>query len=75
MPNKRKRQPTPRKPENAYGTEAQVADYLGLAPITLQTRRLKDRDLPQAYKFGKRIMYRWDQVEAWAESRRIGGPK
>jgi hypothetical protein len=59
--------------KRAYGTEAQVADYLGLARITAQMRRLKGRDWPPAYKFGKRVMYRWCEVERWAESRKIGG--
>lgn len=62
-----------RKP--AYGTEAQVADYLGLARITAQMRRLKGRDWPPAYKFGRRVMYRWSEVEMWAQSRKIEGAK
>lgn len=62
-----------RKP--VYATEAEVADYLGLARITAQMRRLKKRDWPPAYKFGKRVMYKWCEVEAWAQSRRIGHAK
>lgn len=58
-----------------YATEAQVARYLGLARITAQTRRLRGRDWPPAYRFGRRVMYRWSEVEAWAESRRIGGAR
>ncbi len=56
--------------EAAYGNEAQVAEYLGLARITAQTRRLKGKDWPPCYRFGTRVMYKWDEVKAWAESRR-----
>ena len=59
----------------AYGTEAQIADYLGLARVTAQTRRLKGRDWPPAYRFGSVVRYKWCEVEQWAESRRIGGAK
>ena len=62
-----------RKP--VYATEAEVADYLGLARITAQTRRLKGRDWPPAYRFGSAVRYKWIEVERWAESRRIGGAK
>lgn len=59
----------------AYGSEQEIADYLGVARITAQTRRLKGRDWPPAYKFGKKVMYRWSEVEAWAESQRVGATK
>jgi hypothetical protein len=59
----------------AYGTEQQVAKYLGVARITAQMRRLRRREWPPAYRFGKKIYYRWDEVDAWAAARRIGGPK
>ncbi len=59
----------------AYGSEAEVAAYLGLARITMQMRRLKKKDTPPAYKFGRKVLYKWSEVEAWAESRRIGGGK
>jgi predicted DNA-binding transcriptional regulator AlpA len=58
-----------------YGTEPQVAAYLGLARITAQTRRQKGKDWPPAYRFGRRVMYRWSEVEAWAAARKIGGAK
>lgn len=60
-----------RDPRSEYGTEEQVADYLGLARVTAQTRRLKGKDWPPAYKFGRRVMYRWTEVDTWAESRRL----
>jgi len=63
------------QPHNEYGTEAQIASYLGLARITAQTRRLKNKDWPPAYRFGRRVMYRWTEVEAWATDRKIGGAK
>jgi predicted DNA-binding transcriptional regulator AlpA len=58
-----------------YGTEPQIAKYLGLARITAQTRRLKGKDWPKAYRFGRRVMYRWSEVETWAASHAIGGSK
>lgn len=59
----------------AYGSEAEVAAYLGLARITMQMRRLKKKDIPPAYKFGAKVLYKWSEVETWAESRRVGGAK
>ena len=69
-------QPTTRRDEVAeYGTELQVAKYLGLARITAQSRRLKGKDWPKAYRFGRRVMYRWIEVEKWAASHAIRGGK
>ena len=61
--------------ESEYWTESYTAGYLGLARITAQTRRLRGKDWPPSYKFGKRVMYRASEVRAWAESKRIGGAK
>jgi len=46
-----------------------VADYLGLSERTMERLRLEGRG-PVYCKFGRRVMYRWADVLAWAEAQR-----
>ena len=56
--------------ESEYWTEQRAAHYLGLAAITLKTWRLQKRKpIAAPYKFGRRIMYRRTDVEAYAAAR------
>ena len=52
----------------AFGSEAAVAEYLGVPLDTAQARRLNGHDWPPAYQFGAKVMYRWEEVKAWAEA-------
>lgn len=60
--------------ESEYLTEQLAAHYLGLAAITLKIWRGKGKPVAAPYKFGKRIMYRRADVEAYAEQRRQEKP-
>jgi predicted DNA-binding transcriptional regulator AlpA len=56
-----------------YLTEAQLAERLGMARITCQTRRLRGKDWPPHYKVGRRVLYNESSVAEWMERRRISG--
>ena len=56
--------------ESEYLTEQLAAHYLGLAAITLKIWRRKGKPVGTPYKFGKRVMYRRSDVEAYAERQR-----
>jgi predicted DNA-binding transcriptional regulator AlpA len=47
----------------------QVLDYTGLTPSGFYSMRHRGAG-PPAYRFGKRLMFKWSDVENWAESHR-----
>ena len=49
-----------------YLRTAQVAEVLGLSPRTLEKWRLEG-DGPVFHKFGGRVVYSRDDLDAWAE--------
>jgi len=52
---------------NALLTPDDVAAFLGIPPLTLQSWRSR-RTGPRSYRVGKHILYRLADVEAWLES-------
>lgn len=52
-------------------TNAEVADYLQLAPATLHNMR-SARTGPPAYRVGNRLRYRKSLVDAWLEQQASG---
>ena len=51
-------------------TEEQAAQYLGLAPGTLRNWRVMGRG-PQYVRLGRRVGYRVEDLQAWAEERLV----
>jgi excisionase family DNA binding protein len=47
-------------------TPQEVADFLAMPVLTLQTWRAK-RTGPRAYRVGRHVRYRREEVEAWLE--------
>lgn len=47
-------------------TPQEVADFLALPVLTLQTWRAK-RTGPRAYRVGRHVRYRREDVQAWLE--------
>jgi predicted DNA-binding transcriptional regulator AlpA len=50
-----------------------VLDYTGLTKSGFYSLRHR-REGPPAYRIGRRLMFRWSDVEAWVELRRDDGP-
>ncbi len=46
-----------------------VLDYTGLTPSGFYSMRHRGAG-PPAYRIGKKLMFRWSDVEAWVETRR-----
>lgn len=43
-----------------------MADLLGMTPKSLYTRRSRSpRSLPPAVRIGRRLVWRWETVDAW----------
>ena len=59
-------------PDERWLSREEVASRLGLHPETLRRWALKDEG-PPALRIGKLLRYREDELEAWLESRRVGG--
>ena len=71
--------PTPTAPPRAdalqasgttasYLTNDEAAAYLRLSPRTLEKQRVIGGG-PRFRKFGRRVLYRFDDLEAWANAR------
>ncbi len=56
------------KPEPLVPVET-VLEYTGLTAGAYYSLRHKGEG-PPAYRLGRRLMHRWDDVEAWVEARR-----
>ena len=54
--------------ERMYLTTQEAARWLGLAPSTLKRYRLTGEG-PAFHRFGGRVRYRRDRLEAWAAKR------
>lgn len=54
-------------------TTAATAEVLGIAPQTLRMWRHRGQG-PLAIKYGRKVMYRREDIEAWLESREINRP-
>jgi hypothetical protein len=54
---------------DAFAPQKAVAEFLGLSERTMERLRLEGRG-PGFYKFGRRVMYRWCDVLAWANAQR-----
>lgn len=50
-----------------------VIEHLGLSASAFYSLRYRDEG-PPAYRLGRRLMYRWSDVERWVESRRDPRP-
>ena len=53
-----------------YLTTDQLAERLGLAPITVETWRKRGKGPPYV-RLGRAVRYRISDVEAWAESQLV----
>jgi excisionase family DNA binding protein len=53
-------------------TPQEVADFLAVPVLTLQTWRAK-RKGPRVYRVGRHVRYRRDDVEAWLEQEATPG--
>lgn len=53
-----------------YLNENQTAEILGVTPKTLQQWRFYSRG-PAYYKFGRTVRYRPEDLEAFAQKRRV----
>jgi hypothetical protein len=54
---------------DGFAPQKAVADFIGLSERTMERLRLDGRG-PAFYKFGRRVMYRWRDVLAWADGQR-----
>ncbi len=52
----------------------QAADYLKLSPRTLDRQRVTGKG-PQFRKFGRRVVYAIEDLEAWANERIFGSTR
>lgn len=60
------------KPQsNLFDTEA-AADYLGVAPRSLEVWRCVKRHSIPYIKVGRLVKYRQSDLDAWLESRTVG---
>ena len=57
------------KTERNYLSTREAAHYLGLAPRTLNRYRVSG-DGPVFHRFGGRVRYRREDLDAWAAARR-----
>jgi predicted DNA-binding transcriptional regulator AlpA len=46
----------------------EVLDYTGLTASSFYSLRHRGQG-PPAYRIGRRLMFRWNEVEAWIDSR------
>ena len=53
---------------STYLNQAEAADYLRLSPRTLERHRVNGTG-PRFTKAGRRVIYRVDELDAWAASR------
>lgn len=63
--------PIPTTEPPAFYTEASLAEFLGLAPITLRTWRANVKG-PKYIKVGRLIRYKRSDVETWLTAQTIG---
>ncbi len=53
-----------------YVDDRELAKRTSIARITWQTMRARGQG-PAYFKLGRRVLYRWTEVEEWIESRRV----
>jgi predicted DNA-binding transcriptional regulator AlpA len=58
-------------PGISYLTQQEVADHLRLSPRTLERHRLTGTG-PKFVKIGRRVVYRRQDIEAWAGANTFG---
>ncbi len=56
-------------PEPLMTTE-QLAAYLGVSVRTVHDWRIRGVDMPPAYRVGRHLRFRPDEVESWVGQRR-----
>jgi excisionase family DNA binding protein len=56
------------KPANVHLTNSEAAEYLRLSPRTLEKLRVVGGG-PPFRKFGRRVVYTFSELEAWANDR------
>jgi hypothetical protein len=54
---------------DGFAPQKPIAEFLGLSERTMERLRLEGRG-PAFHKFGRRVMYQWRDVLAWADGRR-----
>jgi hypothetical protein len=54
---------------DSFAPQEPVAEFLGLSVRTMERLRLEGRG-PVFRKFGRRVMYQWRDVLAWADAHR-----
>lgn len=54
------------------GWPSEVAEYLRISELTLTDWRYRGNG-PTFLRVGKRVRYRWSDVERWLESQEAGG--
>jgi hypothetical protein len=59
------------KHSKRYLTNTEAAEYLNLAPSTLNKQRVYGGG-PRFHKFGRRVVYALSDLEAWASARACG---
>ena len=61
-------QTTPKRLPARYLTNEEAAEFLRLSPRTLEKHRVIGGG-PRFRKFGGRVLYAFDDLEAWADAR------
>ena len=56
--------------DGKYLSTRKAAAFLGLSPRTMDRNRMRGEG-PSYYRFGQRVLYRRDDLEEWAEARRV----
>jgi hypothetical protein len=59
----------PAPDRDGFASQKTVADFLGLSERTMERLRLEGRG-PAFHKFGRRVMYGWQDILAWADAQR-----
>ena len=59
------------EPADEYLTLSKVAARLNLSTRTIRTRVGDSSDPLPAYRIGGRLLFRWSEVEAWLDRRRV----
>ncbi len=54
---------------NSFISTIEAASHLGLSPRTLEKFRVTGNG-PEFYKFGRRCLYSFDELDKWVESRK-----
>jgi predicted DNA-binding transcriptional regulator AlpA len=57
--------------DTEFLTERQLADWLGIAEVTLRTQRVRG-DSPPHVRVGRLVRYRRCDVESWLAARTVG---